>query len=381
MPVGAPPKALDGVPATLKGVPIAAGVHHRSRTLTVRATLEELWAPLDIAATPQGRKALWETSGVAGASADSRTFDRFSAYLAQARSFYFAAQGMDIRSRPLTGYYALLNLSKAWLTLIDPTTTSVAKVLHGAADAFTLSAGQYYTWSKEQLALHPSGVLPEIARRTGRGYVVVQKTTMSLGALLPYLCEAFDELEDSEATPRLLPLADVVVHKGEADDNGTLKTALWLRAEVDRGALNARNISPSALPTRAGHFGAVFAHRQSTETTFSYESSPVFSGPNVTHALPGIRAAFDESMIFVNRGAGPHRYFAVLADTDLLSHEALTFAVLHHLSNMVRYRPEQVDRLAAGPRTWLLSTWVPRALENALLTYSGRILEREVRLV
>ena len=135
------------------------------------------------------------------------------------------------------------------------------------------------------------------------------------------------------------------------------------------------------LPTRAGHFGSVFEHRQSGEVTHSYESGPVFSGPNVAYALPGVRGAFDDSMIFVNRGAGRHRYFAVLISDDLLSQEALSFAVMHHLSNMVRYRPEQVDRLAISPRSWLLSTWVPRALENALLTYSTRILEREVRLV
>jgi hypothetical protein len=173
----------------------------------------------------------------------------------------------------------------------------------------------------------------------------------------------------------------VVVHKGAAEDNGTPKTALWLRAEVAAGPLSARNISPSTLTSRASHFGSVFSHRQSPEPTDSYESPPVFSGPNVRYALPGIRKAFDDAMIFVNRGSGPHRYFAVLTTTDVLSQEAITFAVLHHLSNMVRYRPEQIDRLAVGPRSWLLSTWLPRALENALLTYSTRILEREMRLI
>jgi len=362
-------------------VPIAVGLHHPARPFTTRATLEELWAPLDIAASPQGRKALWESSTVKGAGADARTYDRFSAYLTQARSFFAASQMMDVRSRPLTGYYATLNLAKAWLTLVDPATTSVPKVYHGASDAFVLQQGQYYTWSKERLKVHPGGVLPEIAARTGRNYVVAQVTEYALDDLIPYLCEAFDEIEESGTSgPRLLPLTDLVAHKGEADDHGTPKTALWLRAEVATGSLAARNISPSTLPSRAQHFGSVFGHRQTPERTNSYESPPVFSGPNVRYALPGLRSAFDEALIFVNRGAGPHRYFAVLTTSDVLSQEAITFAVLHHLSNMVRYRPEQVDRLSVGPRSWLLSTWLPRALENVLLTYSTRILEREMRL-
>jgi hypothetical protein len=44
----------------------------------------------------------------------------------------------------------------------------------------------------------------------------------------------------------------------------------------------------------------------------------------------------------------------------------------HHLSEMVRYRPEQVERLAGERWSWLLGTWVPRALENSLLTYGSR---------
>jgi YaaC-like Protein len=225
--------------------------------------------------------------------------------LTQARSFFLASQVMDVRSRPLTGYYATLNLAKAWLTLGDPATTSVAKLYHGASDAFGLQQGQYYTWSKERLKVHTAGVLPEIAARTGRNYVVPQVTEYALDDLIPYLCEAFDELEESGTTPRLLPLAELVVHKGEADDNGTPKTALWLRAEVAAGPLSARNISPSTLASRAQHFGSVFGHRQTPEPTNSYESPPVFSGPNVGYALPGTRKAFGDALIRESRFRTP----------------------------------------------------------------------------
>jgi hypothetical protein len=89
--------------------------------------------------------------------------------------------------------------------------------------------------------VHPNGVLAEIARRTGRGHSVSAKTVKAISDLLPYLCEAFEELEDSDdAAPRLLALADVVVFKGKADENGSIKSAPWLRAEADRGASNAR---------------------------------------------------------------------------------------------------------------------------------------------
>jgi hypothetical protein len=103
----------------------------------------------------------------------------------------------------------------------------------------------------------------------------------------------------------------------------------------------------------------------------------LFAAAIVSNALPGIREQFESAFLYTNRSAGPHRHFAVLTNKDRLSQEGVTFAVIHHLSNMVRYRPEQVDRLAASRDSWLLSTWAPRALEDALLTYSTRILHRE----
>jgi hypothetical protein len=87
-------------------------------------------------------------------------------------------------------------------------------------------------------------------------------------------------------------------------------------------------------------------------------------------------------LVHVNRSSSHDRYFLVLDKRkQLLSQEAVAFAVMHHLSEMVRYRPEQVERLAGEKWSWLLSTWVPRAWENALLTYMSRILRQEFRIV
>jgi hypothetical protein len=62
----------------------------------------------------------------------------------------------------------------------------------------------------------------------------------------------------------------------------------------------------------------------------------------------------------------------------LLSQEAVTFCVMLHLSNMVRYRPDQVAKLADSRWFVLFTSWVPRALENYFLMTSSRILKEEV---
>jgi hypothetical protein len=140
------------------------------------------------------------------------------------------------------------------------------------------------------------------------------------------------------------------------------------------------------LPTPQAANGGRTYHRslvrcESDGDTYSYDSSPIAYGRNTTHALPHVATQFGDALIHVNRSNGQARYFLVLSQrSNLLSQEAVSFAVLHHLSNMVRYRPEEVERLAGEKWSWLLSTWVPRAMESALLTYTSRIIRQEFRV-
>ncbi len=67
--------------------------------------------------------------------------------------------------------------------------------------------------------------------------------------------------------------------------------------------------------------------------------------------------------------------------TQLLSHEAVTFGVLHHLSNIVRYRPGDAEKLLLSQHSWLLTSWVDRAVESMLLNLATRITGEEHVLV
>jgi YaaC-like Protein len=167
--------ALSGTPAVIAGVPLTPGLSSRERRFSTRATSEELWAALDVAGSPSGREALWSSRRH---GEDQKALRRFSAYLAQARSFYFASGGIDLVSRPLASYYAVLNLAKAWLTLCDPSITDPTppparpgrprekrkKLFHDTSDELDASKQRYY-FSQERLAFQPAGVFAEIAKR------------------------------------------------------------------------------------------------------------------------------------------------------------------------------------------------------------------------
>jgi len=296
--------------------------------------------------------------------------------LTQAETFYLSAQDMPPESRPLVAYYFVLNLTRAFLTCADPKVTS-ARMMHGLSDGFQQK--RRYWFAHEQTKVSSvsgaaTSTFAELAKRTGAGFCHPAETLLPIQKLAPYLVETADLFEAAVALPpRLVPLRSVRVWSGDG------KT--WLRAEVRRSELLRRALGPASLPMRAHHFGSVFRHIDSDTPYVSYESKKAwtYGGKKVLLRFADVRNDFERSLIHVNRGSAGTRYLAVTSDrTDLLSQEAVTFAVLHHLSNMVRYRPEQVAKLAANKWFFLFTSWVPRAMENYYLALASRIIGEEV---
>lgn len=104
-------------------------------------------------------------------------------------------------------------------------------------------------------------------------------------------------------------------------------------------------------------------------------------GKNTRHALEPLARQFEDSLLHINRGAGSERYFVVpLTEAGPV---VTGSRGLRRPSPPVEHGPLQAgerEKVATERWSWLLSTWVPRALENALLTYSTRILGQEIRL-
>lgn len=129
------------------------------------------------------------------------------------------------------------------------------------------------------------------------------------------------------------------------------------------------------LLTVARIFGERFRLVSTELPTFSYESKRSFSYSKMrSEVVPGLCSLYDESLIASDRSFPGPRQFIVLSErTKLLSHEAVAFAVLHHLSNVVRYRPADAERILTTRNAWLLTTWLDRACENLLLNLASRI--------
>jgi hypothetical protein len=106
-----------------------------------------------------------------------------------------------------------------------------------------------------------------------------------------------------------------------------------------------------------------------------------YGGKQILLRFPELSNAFERSLIHLNRGTTGSRHLAIISERErLLSQEAVCFLVMHHPSNMVRYRPESVEKLGTQRWFFLFTLWVPRAMENFLLAVTSRILKEETRI-
>jgi hypothetical protein len=302
---------------------------------------------------------------------------RLRAYVRQAREYYRASRDADPSAKPLLAYYFALNLAKAYLTAHDADVTA-GKMSHGASSPDPSFTGKY-NFSDERVRPAPGGVLKELAVRTGRGFAWAASNgskDLEVAKLLPYLVEAFDLYSASQVgKPKLLPISECMPRgRGARPRKETGLVVRIPRMTLDEAGLKARKVL-----TESATFGATFdLVDDGTKDYATYESRSKIGYAQMPAPLSDLRSQFEQTLLLRNRALpGGQDYIVLSPHVDLVSSEALTFALLLHLSNMVRYRPHHVDALAGGPYWWLFTSWVDRACENYLLALSTRVSLQE----
>lgn len=363
-----PPDSRAGDYLSVAGRVVVAGVGSHQRVISPRASAADLWAAIEsLAVIGAGTDRLSALHSVSLSPSAQR---RFAAYVRQARAYYGAIRDLDPVAKPLMGYYFALNLTKAYLTALDPSTTE-GKLSHGASDA--TQAGARYRLTQEKLKLQRNGIVRDLAARTGMGHCWPPGDEIQISRLFPYLVEAVDLYADASGrSPRLIPIVRTRLFASPSGAQGQA----WLNVDVSRAALRERGTTASRLLEEAKIFGTQYrlVHDPKDPATVTYEGVAPFSFTSRKGALPDARKCFDESLILRNRSVGSGKDYVVLTSRPaLMSQEAVTFVLLLHLSNIVRYRPQHAEALNGTAHSWLFSSWVDRACENYLLAISSRL--------
>ncbi len=364
-------KLRDGRPANSNGRLIVAGVAPFARQISSRSSESDLWAAVEASVrSTAGFKRIMDLHGIPPHKQSKRQInERMKLFIHQARQYYSSIRLLSPLSKPLVSYYFILNLTKAFLTVADPKIID-ERMRHGLSDKS--GNGKRYSFNREMLVVKDCGAFHYLAKNTGMRHCWQNNYELAIHDLVPYLPDGYTTYADSTGkAPRLLPIRSAEVMVGEI--SGFARC--WIRIEVDKNGLAERGINPGDLKTKAAIFYKSFNDAGTCGETVFFESREMYRfDEEKQNNFRSLCRLYDETLIGCDRSFSKNKLYVVLSKgSERLSHEAVTFAVMHHLSNIVRYRPYDGHKILNGKHGWLLRSWVDSASETFLLNMASRI--------
>jgi len=317
-------------------------------------------------------------------------------YLNQAKMYFQAAQNEPFEVSMLSSYYCMLNLAKSYLAyksefvddFVNDFNKHGIKEDHDSAgkdfDTIMIRYDVPHTKRNGEMTSNFGGVFPMLAKALDSDFDTVwnSETGKSLRTLLynlPFVQSAYMNTYGScknRIEELFVPLAD-----GTAPYYfRPCKSSLKLRADIDEGYLKAEGGKLSDAVTSAINTKLVFVGEGHFE---SVDSAKRNSNDSISTELKEMNATLRKNFAYVG-GTHPMWYIkrTQIASDEVLNISTITInmAIMHRLSEIARYKPEQLHRLMNDKENWLLHEYMNSALNQFVDEMASEITGNDVKL-
>ena len=282
-------------------------------------------------------------------------------YWQQAKHFYVASNKLPINSKPLTSYYCCLNAAKALLSIRGQ--CNLINISHGITqDRYT----QYDVSSleKAKVIFLGSGVLNELSKYFSED---VNKKEYSIKDLLyniPCIHRAFC-ITYSNMPELFVPIHNIrFVRIDERDD-------AWIEFEIDKRYANEKalkSIPSSYQRDCVKGKDKYIVRREKNRFKWNIHTKKNERLQNLNKYHKKIR----KELYYIY---GEQKLWYLKKDIDgnekIIKRNSITliYAVMHWLSELVRYNPRLFEKYMKSNQNWLLHEFI----ENALLQFIDEI--------
>lgn len=378
---------IDDMPYQYKGRKLQIGKSYTSPDFGSQTVLtDDIFTYIDFYFASHKKAMKYHNVAVAKPKYGDEKKYHYSFYWKQAMSFYKAAKNLPIESVPLVSYYSMLNAVKAFLAFkceyIEDFVEHFSR--HGLFENTSVAGNDLSTikvgrQNKGVFALFgkkiesnfdtiwPSGKMHPITLKKllyniafiHRAYITTYNTPR--GAKIP---ELFIPIRTSK------PLC---YYKGN-DSN------LYLKFEVERSLFGVAPMSiPSAYITSisskfrvCNDDNFVLQSVQGTKRNSSDSLSAEFKAGNdeLRREFQYIRSS--KRLWYLKRTA--------LSNNDVLNMNSMLIimATMHRISEIVRYKPEQLAHLLSSKENWLIHEFVTLALDQFVDELAAEITGQDI---
>ncbi len=310
----------------------------------------------------------------------------YSFYWKQSMNFYKAAKNLPIESTPLLSYYSMLNAVKAYLSFKSNYIEDFVEDF-GRHGIFEKPEAMANDLSTIKVARRVQGVYPFFARKIEANFDSVwpngQSNAITLKRIFYNLAFIHRAFITTYTTPRgtkipelFIPMENNTVpcyHKGN-DFN------LYLKIEIEKDFFG---VSPSTIPTqvtssispllaveRDKPFSLISVNGARRNTTDSLSSDFKNLNLELRKEFQYIRSSKRLWYLKRTRLQNP--------DVINLNSMLLIMAAMHRISEIARYKPEQLAHLMESKENWLIHEFLTLALDQFIDELAAEITGQDI---
>lgn len=287
----------------------------------------------------------------------------------QAKHFFHASECLPQNSKPLTSYYCCMNATKALLCISGVNVTNIS---HGITQS---RCGQSTSNSleKAEVIFLGSGVLNELSRYLGED---VDKKTYNIRDLLyniPCIHRVYS-ITYTGATELFIPISSVRFVREDTTSKG------WIEFCVDSRYANEaalRYLPQSYKRTHVEDTEHFYVRKENGRFTWNIHVDKKERFENLSAYHKKVR----KDLFYIY---GNTKLWYIKKDLPnnlhVLKRSSLTliFAVMHWMSELVRYNPKKFEKYMESKQNWLLHEFIEKALYQFVDEISCEITHQEI---
>lgn len=287
----------------------------------------------------------------------------------QAKNFFHASQCLPENSKPLTSYYCCMNATKALLCINGVNVTNIS---HGITQS-RYDQRRSNSLDKAEVIFLGSGVLNELSRYLGEN---VDKRTYNIKDLLYNIpCIHRTYSITYAGTPELfIPISNLRFVREDTTSKG------WIEFCVDSRYANGTALKYLPQGYKRTHIedkNHFYIRKENGRFTWDIHVDKKERFSNLSAYHRKIRKElfyiYGNSKLWYIKKELPN-------NSHVLNRNSLTliFAVMHWMSELVRYNPQKFEKYMESKQNWLLHEFIEKALYQFVDEISCEITHQEI---
>ncbi len=321
---------------------------------------------------------------------DAKQYD-YEFYWKQAENFYQAYNSMPFETKPVAAYYCMLNAAKSYISYSSSSVDDFVEQFgtHGINESKSVEKSIIFDLDRIQVKHKDKGVFPLMGRMLDKNFNEVWQTSKSysLKQLLYNLCFVHRAYVLTYSTRNkteelFIPLYNKSVptyYRGN-DNKSYLVCFLDLKHCVKKGPVIS-SISTEFIESKDEYKNNEKPIDNKNVTIIRSKDGLPYYTDSISKEIRCYNNMFRRNFVYIH---GNSRMWYIKR-TDLTSENiinlnstTINMAVMHRISEIARYKPEQLNRMLKSKEKWLIHEYISNSLDQFIDEISAEITKQEI---